>query len=133
MERLLLRPSHRRDPRMLGSQHRRPARWGDRGLPRHHRSRRRDQRHRALHSGRAPASGAHTPPGRLGGGPAPPGAPPVPAAVTTAPAPPPPPAPAVSAGAGQATVTWVAPADGNASLSGYTVTPYIGATAQTAS
>ena len=37
-----------------------------------------------------------------------------------------------TAGDQQATVTWVAPADGGSPISGYTVTPYVGTTAQPA-
>lgn len=38
---------------------------------------------------------------------------------------------AATAGNGQATVTWSAPSDGNSPITSYTVTPYIGSTAQT--
>ncbi len=51
--------------------------------------------------------------------PAAPTAPAAPASVTAA------------AGNGSATVTWTAPANGGSAISSYTVTPYIGATAQT--
>jgi Domain of unknown function (DUF1929)/Fibronectin type III domain/Glyoxal oxidase N-terminus len=41
-------------------------------------------------------------------------------------------APSALAGDGQATVSWTAPADGGSPITGYTVTPYIGSTAQPA-
>ena len=55
---------------------------------------------------------------------------------TGAPAPPPtapatPSAPTASAGDGQATVTWTAPDNGGSAITRYTVTPYVGAAAQT--
>jgi hypothetical protein len=40
-------------------------------------------------------------------------------------------APTASAGDGQATVNWTAPDDGGSTITKYTVTPYIGSTAQT--
>ena len=36
-----------------------------------------------------------------------------------------------TAGNGQATVSWTAPSDGNSPITSYTVTPYVGSTAQT--
>ena len=51
---------------------------------------------------------------------------------TTAPtAPAAPTAPSATAGSGSATVSWTAPANGGSPITGYTVTPYIGITAQT--
>ena len=55
---------------------------------------------------------------------------------TGAPAPPPtapatPSAPTASAGDGQATVSWTAPDNGGSTITKYTVTPYVGSTAQT--
>ena len=55
---------------------------------------------------------------------------------TAAPAPPPtapavPSAPTASAGDGQATVDWTAPDNGGSAITKYTVTPYVGSTAQT--
>ena len=55
------------------------------------------------------------------------------APVTPSPAPTPPGAPtgvAATAGDGSALVSWTAPADGGSPISGYTVTPFVGTTAQ---
>ena len=38
-----------------------------------------------------------------------------------------------TAGNGKATVTWTAPSNGGSTITSYTITPYIGSTAQTAS
>src|SRR5204863_967542 len=40
-------------------------------------------------------------------------------------------APTATAGDGQATVSWTAPDDGGSTITKYTVTPYVGSTAQT--